>query len=102
VVCAVLAEPIVRIVYQRGDFTAVADHVVAACLAAFSLGLAFNGADADAEPRLLLDAGGVGSRPGSRSEPRAECGARRAFYKLGIWGIPLSTSLVNIAGTSRS
>ena len=22
-----------------------------------------------------------------------------AFYKLGIWGIPLSTSLVNIAGT---
>ena len=23
-----------------------------------------------------------------------------AFYKLGIWGIPLSTSLVNIAGTA--
>src|SRR4029078_11762350 len=24
----------------------------------------------------------------------------RAFYKLGIWGLPLSTSIVNIAGTA--
>ena len=44
VVCAVLAEPIVRIVYQRGDFTAAQTPVVAGRLAAFSLGLAFNGA----------------------------------------------------------
>src|SRR5262245_42853744 len=36
VVCAVLAEPIVRIVYERGDFTADQTDVVAACLAAFS------------------------------------------------------------------
>src|SRR5436853_71999 len=41
VISAVLAEPIVRIVYQRGSFTPSQTHVVAACLAAFSLGLAF-------------------------------------------------------------
>src|SRR5262249_6243713 len=39
VLCAVLAEPIVRVVYQRGDFRAGQTPVVAAALAAFSLGL---------------------------------------------------------------
>ena len=43
VVCAVLAEPIVRVVYQRGDFTPAQTPAVAASLAAFSLGLVFNG-----------------------------------------------------------
>src|SRR5256884_1711275 len=43
VVSAVLAEPIVRVVYQRGDFTPAQTPVVAASLAAFSLGLVFNG-----------------------------------------------------------
>ena len=41
---AVLAEPIVRLVYQHGSFDADQTVVVAQCLAAFSLGLAFNGA----------------------------------------------------------
>ncbi len=40
---AVLAEPIVRLVYQRGRFTSEQTHVVAGALAAFSLGLTFNG-----------------------------------------------------------
>ena len=65
--CAVLAEPIVRLVYQRGEFTPAQTPVVAAALAAFSLGLAFNGVDADAEPRVLQPAVARGSRPGSRS-----------------------------------
>ena len=42
--CAVLAEPIVRLLYQRGEFTPTQTTVVADALAAFSLGLAFNGA----------------------------------------------------------
>ena len=44
VICAVLAEPIVRLVYQRGEFTPDQTPIVASALAAFSLGLAFNGA----------------------------------------------------------
>ena len=43
VVSAVLAEPIVRIVYERGAFNESDVTVVAGCLAAFSLGLVFNG-----------------------------------------------------------
>ena len=42
-VSAVLAQPIVRLLYERGAFTASNTVVVAQCLAAFSLGLMFNG-----------------------------------------------------------
>ena len=41
--CAVLAEPIVRLLYQRGEFGPDQTPVVAGALAAFSLGLTFNG-----------------------------------------------------------
>src|SRR5918994_964613 len=41
---AVLAEPIVRLLYQRGEFGPHETDVVAGALAAFSLGLTFNGA----------------------------------------------------------
>ena len=99
VVCAVLAEPIVRIVYQRGDFTPVADHVVAACLAAFSIGLAFNGA------MLMLNRGFFSLQAAwiptwvALGNLGLNAALDAAFYKLGIWGIPLATSVVNIAGT---
>ena len=43
-ICAVLATPIVRLLYEHGHFTPENTEVVASCLAAFSLGLAFNGA----------------------------------------------------------
>ena len=43
VISAVLAEPIVRLVYQRGAFEPGQTPVVAAALAAFSAGLTFNG-----------------------------------------------------------
>ena len=42
-IAAVLAEPIVRLLYQRGEFTAEQTPVVAGALAAFALGLTFNG-----------------------------------------------------------
>ena len=38
-----LAEPIVRLVYQRGEFTAEDTVIVAQCLQAFSIGLLFTG-----------------------------------------------------------
>src|SRR6185436_643943 len=43
VLCAVLAEPMVRLLYQRGEFGPDQTTVVARALAAFSLGLTFNG-----------------------------------------------------------
>jgi putative peptidoglycan lipid II flippase len=100
VVSAVLAEPIVRILFQRGAFHPDQTPVVASALAAFSAGLVFNGA------MLMLN---------------------RAFFSLqsnwiptwvalgnlflnavldyvlgkwvGIWGIPLATAICNVAGT---
>jgi putative peptidoglycan lipid II flippase len=99
VVSAVLAEPIVRVLFQRGHFLPNQTPVVASALAAFSAGLVFNGA------MLMLN---------------------RAFFSLqsnwvptwialgnlflnavldyvlgrwlGIWGIPLATAICNVAG----
>jgi putative peptidoglycan lipid II flippase len=99
VVCAVLAEPIVRIVYERGDFTPDQTHVVAACLAAFSLGLTFNGA------MLMLNRGFFSLQTAwiptwvAIGNLGLNALLDLAFYRLGIWGIPLATSIVNIAGT---
>ncbi len=100
VASAVLAEPIVRIVYERGSFTPSQTHVVAAALAAFSLGLTFNGA------MLMLNRAffSLQSAWVPTSVALANLGLNAAldaaFYRVGIWGIPLSTSLVNIAGTA--
>jgi putative peptidoglycan lipid II flippase len=99
VISAVLAEPIVRVLYQRGHFLPNQTPVVATALAAFSAGLVFNGA------MLMLN---------------------RAFFSLqsnwiptwialgnlflnavldyvlgksvGVWGIPLATAICNVAG----
>jgi putative peptidoglycan lipid II flippase len=99
VVSAVLAEPIVRLLFQYGKFAPNQTPVVASALAAFSAGLVFNGA------MLMLN---------------------RAFFSLqsnwvptwialgnlflngvldyvlgkwlGIWGIPLATAICNVAG----
>lgn len=97
---AVLAQPIVRLVYQRGTFTPDQTPVVAAALAAFALGLAFNGT------MLMLNRAFFSFQApwvptwvalGNLGLNAALDGA---FYRLGVWGIPLSTSLVNIAGTA--
>jgi len=100
VVCAVLAEPIVRLVYQRGQFEPSQTPVVAAALAAFSLGLTFNGS------MLMLNRAFFSLQspwvPTSVALGNLvlNAGLDAAFYHLGTWGIALSTSLVNIAGTA--
>ena len=66
---ATLATPIVRLVYQHGEFTSNQTVVVAQCLAAFSLGLAFNGA------QLMLN---------------------RSFFSLQSPWVPTSVALGNL------
>ena len=98
-VSIVLAKPIVELVYQRGEFTAEDTVIVAQCLQAFSIGLVFNGW------LLILNRSFYAVQ--TNWVPTAiALGAvglnalfDTVFYRLGIWGIPLSTSLVNIAGT---
>ncbi len=98
VICAVLAEPIVRLLYQRGEFGPDATRVVAAALAAFALGLTFNGM------MLMLNRGFF-----SLQEPWTPSIVAFAnlvlnaalyvvFYRVGVWGIPLAISIANIAG----
>ena len=99
-VSAALAVPIVRLVYQRGDFLASDVDIVAGCLAAFALGLVFNGW------MLLLARGFYGLQsswvPTSIAVGTLALNAALdvVFYRFGIWGIPLATSLVNMAGAA--
>jgi putative peptidoglycan lipid II flippase len=99
VVSAVLAEPIIRILFQRGAFHPAQTPVVAGALAAFSAGLVFNGT------MLMLNRAFFSLQ--SNWIPTVVALANLfvnalldlAFYRLGVWGIPLSTAVVNIAGT---
>jgi putative peptidoglycan lipid II flippase len=99
VVSAVLAEPIVRLVYQRGEFTSYQTTVVAGALAAFSVGLVFNGA------MLMLNRTFFSLQSNwiptivALANLGVNAGLDAVFYRFGIWGIPLSTSLVNLGGT---
>jgi putative peptidoglycan lipid II flippase len=96
---AVLATPIVRLLYQHGQFGPAATPRVASCLAAFALGLTFNGT------MLMLNRGFFSLQspwiPSWVAFGNLGLNALfdALFYRLGTWGIPLSTSLVNIAGT---
>jgi putative peptidoglycan lipid II flippase len=100
VVSAVLAEPITRLIYQRGAFTPDQTPIVAACLAALSAGLAFNGT------MLMLNRAFFSLQENwvptmiAFGNLFANVIFDVAFSPLGTWGIPLSTSLVNIAGTA--
>ena len=98
VVGAALAQPIVRLLYERGAFTADNTIVVAQCLAAFSLGLMFNG-------WMLLLSRGFYSLQRNWVPTTVAIGTvglnavLNAFlYRVGVWGIPLATSLVNMVG----
>jgi putative peptidoglycan lipid II flippase len=99
VVSAVLAEPIVRILFQRGHFTPSQTPGVAHSLAAFSAGLVFNGA------MLMLNRAFFSLQ--SNWIPTAVALGNLflngildyAFYRFGIWGIPLATAVCNVAGT---
>src|SRR5215211_7881430 len=100
VASAVLAEPIVRLLYQRGEFGPDQTPVVAGALAAFSLGLVFNGM------MLMLNRGFF-----SLQAPWTPTGVALAtlvlniglyvvFYRVGTWGIPFAISLSNVAGAA--
>jgi putative peptidoglycan lipid II flippase len=97
-VAIVLAEPIVRLVYQRGEFTADDTVIVAQCLQAFSIGLVFNGW------MLILNRAfyAVQTNWVPTAIALGAVGLNAAFdavfYRLGIWGIPLATSTVNVVG----
>jgi putative peptidoglycan lipid II flippase len=96
---AVLAEPIIRILFQRGAWQPSQTPVVAAALAAFSAGLVFNGA------MLMLNRAFFSLQ--SNWIPTIVAFGNLAlnaildavFYRFGTWGIPLSTAVCNVAGT---
>ncbi len=98
VISAVLAVPIVRLVYERGEFTSAQTPVVAGALAAFSLGLVFNGW------MLMLNRAYYGLQsnwpPTLVALGNLTLNTLLIFwlYRFGVWGIPLATSLANLAG----
>jgi putative peptidoglycan lipid II flippase len=97
-ISAVLAEPIVRLVYERGEFEPDQTPVVAGALAAFSLGLAFNGV------MLLLNRAFFGLQ--SPHIPTLVAAGNLIFnvllyiglHRVGTWGVPLAISIANVAG----
>ena len=96
-VSIVLADPIVRLLYERGEFTASDTSVVADCLQAFSVGLVFSGW------MLILNRSfyAVQSNWIPTSIALGAVGLNVALnailYRVGVWGIPLATTLVNVA-----
>jgi putative peptidoglycan lipid II flippase len=97
-VSILLADPIVRLIYERGEFTASDTTVVADCLQAFSIGLVFNGW------MLILNRSFYAVQ--SNWIPTAvalgavvlNAALNGVFYRFGIWGIPLATAVVNVIG----
>jgi len=100
VVSAVLAEPIIRILYQRGHWHPAQTPVVAGALAAFSAGLVFNGC------MLMLNRAFFSLQ--SNWIPTwvalGNLGLNAildfAFYRFGTWGIPLATAVCNVVSTA--
>ena len=98
IVSAVLAEPIIRILFQHGHWRPEDTPVVADALAAFSAGLVFNGA------MLMLNRAFFSLQ--SNWVPTAIALGNLflnalldfAFYRVGVWGIPLATAVCNVAG----
>jgi putative peptidoglycan lipid II flippase len=99
-VSAVLAEPIVRILFQRGHFEPAQTPVVAGALAAFSAGLVFNGA------MLMLNRAFFSLQSNwiptvvALGNLTLNALLDLAFYRFGTWGIPLSTAVCNVAGAA--
>ena len=101
--CAVLATPMVRLLYEHGNFSPHDTTVVASCLAAFSGGLVFNGA------MLLLNRAYLGMQmawvPTSIAIANLILNGVLDWVftsplNLGVWSIPLGTSIVNICGVA--
>ncbi len=99
VITVVLAEPIVRLVFERGRFEAVDTPIVAGALAAFAAGLAFNGW------MLMLNRAFYSLQESwvptlvAGINLALNVGLYAAFYRVGVWGIPLAVSVANVVGT---
>src|SRR5438477_871615 len=99
VVSAVLAEPIIRILYQRGHWHPAQTPVVAGALAAFSAGLVFNGA------MLMLNRAFFSLQSNwiptwvALGNLVLNAILDFAFYRFGTWGIPLGTAVCNVVST---
>ena len=97
VLSAALALPIVRLLYERGAFDPDETRVVAGALAAFSLGLAFNGM------MLMLNRGFFSLQAPwvptlvALANLVLNTALYVVLYRVGTWGIPLAISLANIA-----
>jgi putative peptidoglycan lipid II flippase len=100
VVTAVLAEPITRIVYQRGHWGPHESAVTAGAVAAFSGGLVFNGW------MLMLNRAFFSLQENwlptlvALANLALNAALDAAFYSFGTWGIPLATTVVNVAGAA--
>jgi putative peptidoglycan lipid II flippase len=98
VVSIVLAEPIIRLLYERGAFEPDQTTVVAGALAAFSIGLTFNGM------MLMLNRGFFSLQAPwvptlvALAVVVLNTALYFAFYRVGAWGVPLAISLANVAG----
>jgi putative peptidoglycan lipid II flippase len=98
-VTAVLATPIVRLLYERGAFGPKETEVVAQALLAFAVGLTLNGT------MLMLNRSFFSLQSPWIPTTVAlgnlgfQVVLNAALFRVGIWGIPLATSLVNLAGT---
>ena len=98
VVSAILAEPIIRILYQHGHWRPQDTPVVAGALAAFSAGLLFNG------EMLLLNRAFFSLQsnwiPTTIALGNLVLNALLdlALYRVGVWGIPLGTAICNVVG----
>ncbi len=99
-VSAVLAEPIVRLLYERGEFTSEQTPVVAGALAAFALGLTFNGTMLMLNRSFFSLQSALVPTVVALGNLGLNVVLNAALYRVGVWGIPLATSLVNIAGTA--
>jgi putative peptidoglycan lipid II flippase len=90
----VLAEPVVRLAFQRGEFDAQSTSLTSEALVFFAIGLAFNGASL-----LVIRAFFSLQLPWLATKVAAlgvvlNAGLDAIFYKpLGTGGIPLSTSI---------
>ena len=99
-VSIVLAEPIVRLLYERGAFEPDQTEVVAAALAAFSIGLAFNGM------MLMLNRGFFSLQAPwvptlvALAVLVVNTALYLVLYRVGAWGIPLAISLTNVLGVA--
>lgn len=96
---AALSIPIVRVLYERGAFGADETTVVGHALAAFLIGLTFNGM------MLMLNRAFFSLQAPwvptwvALGNLFVNAGLDFAFYRLGIWGLPLATAVVNVVAS---